>query len=80
MREQVAVNRLGGHKNSVTVVLTGLNVEEKARWAAEMLVAELGGPPRAIRLSGPFSGIADAGAGYPVESRPNGSKTGLAQP
>lgn len=42
LREQVAVNRLGGHKNSVTVVLTGLDSEERARWAAEMLVAELG--------------------------------------
>jgi hypothetical protein len=40
---KVAMNRLGGYRNSVTMVLTGLNIEEKAARAEELLFAELGG-------------------------------------
>ena len=40
---KVAVNRIGGYRNSMTMVVTGLDIEEKARWAEETLFAELGG-------------------------------------
>ncbi len=37
---KVCVNELGGWRNSVELVLTGLDVEEKAAWAREQLVLE----------------------------------------
>jgi Acyclic terpene utilisation family protein AtuA len=40
---KVAMNFLGGYRNTMTLVLTGLDVEEKATWAAEELFAILGG-------------------------------------
>lgn len=40
---KVAVNYVGGYRNSVTIVVTGLDIEEKARWAEDLLFAELGG-------------------------------------
>jgi Acyclic terpene utilisation family protein AtuA len=40
---KVALNLLGGHRNTMTLVLTGLDVEEKAAWATEELFGLLGG-------------------------------------
>ncbi len=40
---KVAINFLGGYRNSMTLVLTGLDIEEKAAWAEEELFAILGG-------------------------------------
>ena len=40
---KVAINFLGGYRNTMTLVLTGLNIEEKARWAEQELFAILGG-------------------------------------
>jgi len=40
---KVAMNFLGGYRNTMTLVLTGLDIEEKAAWAAEELFAVLGG-------------------------------------
>lgn len=43
-RLKVALNYVGGYRNSMTLVVTGLDIEEKAAWATEELFAELGGP------------------------------------
>ncbi len=43
VRLKVALNYIGGYRNSMTLVVTGLEVEEKARWAEEQLFATLGG-------------------------------------
>lgn len=40
---KVAMNRTGGHRNSVTIVVTGPDIEEKAAWATDQLFTELGG-------------------------------------
>jgi acyclic terpene utilization AtuA family protein len=40
---KVAMNFIGGYRNTMTMVLTGLNIEEKAAWAADELFAILGG-------------------------------------
>jgi hypothetical protein len=40
---KVAMNFLGGHRNTMTLVLTGLDIEEKAAWAREELFTLLGG-------------------------------------
>jgi hypothetical protein len=40
---KVAMNFLGGYRNTMTLVLTGLDIEEKAAWAQEELFAVLGG-------------------------------------
>ena len=40
---KVAVNFLGGYRNTMTLVLTGLDIEEKAAWAREQLFGILGG-------------------------------------
>jgi hypothetical protein len=40
---KVAINYLGGYRNSMTFVLTGLDIEEKAAWAEQELFAILGG-------------------------------------
>jgi hypothetical protein len=37
------VNFLGGYRNTMTLVLTGLDIEEKAAWAQDELFAVLGG-------------------------------------
>ena len=41
---KVAINFLGGYRNTMTLVLTGLDIEEKAAWAEQELFAILGGP------------------------------------
>ena len=41
-RLKVCVNELGGFRNSVELVLTGLDVEAKADWVREQLTASLG--------------------------------------
>ena len=45
-RLKVAINYLGGYRNTVTMCITGLDIEEKARWAREELFAILGGIDR----------------------------------
>lgn len=40
---KVAMNYVGGYRNTMTMVLTGLNIEEKAQWAVEELFEILGG-------------------------------------
>lgn len=43
---KVAVNYIGGFRNTMTMALTGLDIEEKARWAVEELMTILGGQDR----------------------------------
>ncbi|WP_298212206.1 acyclic terpene utilization AtuA family protein [Ferrimicrobium sp.] len=43
---KVALNYFGGYRNSMTLVLTGLDIEEKAGWAEAELFASLGGKER----------------------------------
>jgi hypothetical protein len=40
---KVALNYLGGYRNTMTLVLTGLDIEDKAAWAEEELFGILGG-------------------------------------
>ena len=40
---KVAINFLGGYRNTMTLVLTGLDIEEKAAWAEQELFGMLGG-------------------------------------
>jgi Acyclic terpene utilisation family protein AtuA len=40
---KVALNYLGGYRNTMTLVLTGLDIEAKAAWAEEELFGLLGG-------------------------------------
>ena len=40
---KVCINTLGGHRNSMTIVLTGLDIEKKAEIVEETLFANLGG-------------------------------------
>ncbi len=41
-RLKVSVNTLGGHRNQVEFVLTGLDIDAKASWVREQLEARLG--------------------------------------
>ena len=43
---KVCMNFLGGYRNTMTLVLTGLDIEEKAAWARDELFAILGGRDR----------------------------------
>jgi Acyclic terpene utilisation family protein AtuA len=43
---KVAMNYLGGYRNTMTLILTGLDIEEKAAWAEEEVFAVLGGKER----------------------------------
>jgi hypothetical protein len=43
---KVAMNYVGGYRNTMTMVLTGLNIEDKAAWALEELFGILGGQDR----------------------------------
>ena len=43
---KVAINYLGGYRNTMTLVLTGLDIEEKAAWAQQQLFDILGGRDR----------------------------------
>ncbi|RPA64860.1 DUF1446 domain-containing protein [Gordonia oryzae] len=40
---KVAMNYVGGFRNTMTLVLTGLDIEEKAAWATEEMLEILGG-------------------------------------
>lgn len=40
---KVAMNYVGGYRNTMTLVLTGLDIEEKAAWATDELFTILGG-------------------------------------
>jgi hypothetical protein len=42
-RLKVAIDYIGGYRNTMTLVLTGLDVEAKAAWAEEQLFQVLGG-------------------------------------
>ncbi|MPZ62521.1 MAG: acyclic terpene utilization AtuA family protein [Propionibacteriales bacterium] len=43
---KVAVNYIGGYRNTMTLVLTGLDIDEKAAWAEQQLFDILGGKDR----------------------------------
>ncbi|MBO0889319.1 MAG: DUF1446 domain-containing protein [Acidothermales bacterium] len=43
---KVALNHIGGYRNTMTLVLTGLDVEAKAAWAEQQLFDILGGRER----------------------------------
>jgi hypothetical protein len=43
---KVAMNYVGGYRNTMTMVLTGLNIEDKAAWALDELFEILGGRER----------------------------------
>jgi acyclic terpene utilization AtuA family protein len=43
---KVAMNYVGGYRNTMTMVLTGLNIDDKAAWALEELFDILGGRDR----------------------------------
>jgi hypothetical protein len=40
---KVAVNYVGGYRNAMTMVVTGLDIDEKVRWAEDLLLSALGG-------------------------------------
>lgn len=40
---KVAMNYIGGYRNTMTMVLTGLDIDAKARWATDQLFEILGG-------------------------------------
>jgi hypothetical protein len=48
---KVCINYLGGHRNSMTFVLTGLDIEEKARVAEDTLWTLLGGREQFAEVS-----------------------------
>ena len=61
-RLKVCVNELGGWRNSVELVLTGLDVEAKADWVREQLTAALGDrAPATVAWSRPVQPPADGG-------------------
>ncbi|MBA2324592.1 MAG: DUF1446 domain-containing protein [Pseudonocardiales bacterium] len=43
---KVAINQLGGYRNTMTLILTGLDIEAKAAWALDLLFENLGGRER----------------------------------
>ncbi|OSC32259.1 exopolyphosphatase [Mycobacterium vulneris] len=43
---KVAMNYIGGYRNTMTMVLTGLDIEDKATWAIDELFEILGGTDR----------------------------------
>ena len=43
---KVAVNYLGGYRNTMTLVLTGMDIDQKAAWARQELFGLLGGEDR----------------------------------
>ena len=57
---KVCVNELGGWRNSVELVLTGLDVEAKAGWAREQLTAALDPAPATVDWSPVVAPPADA--------------------
>jgi hypothetical protein len=57
---KVCVNELGGWRNSVEFVLTGLDVEAKADWVRNQLTAALTTPPAEVAWSQPVPPIQDA--------------------
>lgn len=48
---KVAINFAGGYRNTMTLVLTGLDIEEKAAWAEEELFGILGGREQFAEVS-----------------------------
>jgi len=50
-RLKVGVNELGGFRNSVELVLTGLDVDAKASWVRSQLTAALDPPPATVAWS-----------------------------
>jgi hypothetical protein len=59
-RLKVGVNELGGYRNSVELVLTGLDVEAKAGWVREQLTAALDPAPATMVWSPVAQPRADA--------------------
>ncbi len=61
---KVCINHHGGFKNSVTFLLTGLDLEEKAMLAEDTLWASLGGPGDFAETHGRLHRLADTGASF----------------
>ncbi|WP_432478106.1 acyclic terpene utilization AtuA family protein [Nocardioides sp. GXQ0305] len=59
-RLKVGVNELGGHRNAVELVLTGLDVEAKADWVRRQLTAALDPVPATVAWSTVTAPAADA--------------------
>ncbi|HXH79069.1 acyclic terpene utilization AtuA family protein [Nocardioides sp.] len=57
---KVCVNELGGWRNSVEFVLTGLDVEAKADWVRDQLTSALATPPAEVTWSQPIAPRPDA--------------------
>lgn len=57
---KVCVNELGGFRNTVEFVLTGLDVEEKAAWVRDQLTAALQPPPAEVDWSEVRPPVSDA--------------------
>ena len=57
---KVCVNELGGFRNSVELVLTGLDVDDKAEWARGQLTAALDPAPATVAWSRVVAPPADA--------------------
>jgi hypothetical protein len=45
---KVCMNNLGGHKNSMTIILTGLDIDKKAQIVQDTLLESLSDPPEII--------------------------------
>jgi hypothetical protein len=59
-RLKVCVNELGGWRNDVELVLTGLDVEAKGEWVRDQLTAALDPPPAEVTWSQVVEPIPDA--------------------
>ena len=62
-RLKVCVNELGGHRNSVELVVTGLDIEEKAAWVRRQLEPRLTASSVTWTLGPPPSADADTEEG-----------------
>ncbi|ETR68459.1 MAG: hypothetical protein OMM_10509, partial [Candidatus Magnetoglobus multicellularis str. Araruama] len=47
---KVCINNYGGHKNSMTIILTGLDIDEKAKIVQDTLFASMSDPPDQIDI------------------------------
>ena len=61
---KVAINYLGGYRNTMTLVLTGLDIEQKAAWAEQELFGILGGQRQLRRGGRPAAPLRPAGRGH----------------
>jgi hypothetical protein len=68
---KVALNMLGGYRNTMTMVITGLDVEAKAEYATSLLFERLGGPAwfeeadvRLLRFDRPDAPVNELGVAH----------------